>query len=138
MRQRIIGAAVWLGIFLCGSLLAAALAMPAWAHEAHHQDDTRTNYSNWVNGEDKGCCNNQDCGIAKDEDVSYVGKIQVRISGKWCPVESRHYLKKGGVSNANYNHVCVRVHYTTDDYGNDLPDIDPCERLLCFQPKPLY
>ena len=136
--RRLIDVAVWLGIFLVGGLLAAMLAMPAWAHEAHHHDDTRTNYSNWTNGLDKGCCNNQDCGIAKDEDVKYASKIEVKIAGKWCPVLAHHYLKKGGVSNANFSHVCVQVAYPTDEYGNNLPQGDPCERLLCFQPKPLY
>lgn len=33
MRDRLIGAAVWLGIFLCGSLLVAMLAYPAYAQE---------------------------------------------------------------------------------------------------------
>ncbi len=31
MRQKLLDAAVWVGIFLCCGILAAALAMPVWA-----------------------------------------------------------------------------------------------------------
>ena len=118
-------------------LFLVSLWTPSGAHELHH-DDTTVNYTDWVNGLGRGCCNRMDCGPAKDEDVSYAGHVAVRINDKWCPVLAHHYLKKGGASNANYSHVCVQPEYLSDEYGNELPKVDPCERLLCFQPKPLF
>lgn len=123
------------------ALLLIALAFPvgASAHEYHPSEDEAVNYSGWFNGLDKGCCNNQDCRPADDGDVRYSPRVEVKIEGQWCPVQPHHYLKKGAAANRNLSHVCIQILYRGDDMGTaePLPD-NPCERLLCFQPKPLF
>ena len=118
-------------ILLAWALAIAALwsagARPVYAHEIHggHQ---RVNYTSWVNREGKNCCNSQDCRPAKDADVRLSPRVQVRIAGVWCPVTPEHYLRAGNAPDWQSNHVCVS--------GNT--SLAPCERLLCFQPKPLF
>lgn len=141
-RQRLADAACWLAIFMLACVFVVSLTFlktgKAWAHELHHHEAT-VNYNNWVNNEDKGCCNNQDCRPAADTEVRYSPRTEVKIEGKWCPVLSKHYLKKGNAPDWNTNHVCVRIEYAGDDMGGTpAPATDPCERLLCFQPKPMY
>ena len=108
------------------ALILGMLVVNARSHEAHG-----VNYNNWVNGLDKGCCNNQDCRAIGDDDVKYSPTVVVQIEGQWCPVLSHHYLKKGNAPDWSSSHVCVQVK------GMYTPE-DPCARLLCFQPKPLF
>lgn len=97
-------------------------------HDRHHQV-----YKDWVNGNGRGCCNDQDCGELRDEDQRTSAKgIEVRIEGQWCPVLPHHYLKKGNAPNWGSAHVCVLMQTGYEDTSN------PCDRLLCFQPKPLF
>jgi hypothetical protein len=43
-------------------------------------------YQNWINKNDNGCCNNQDCGEVRDENERTMASgIEVRIGGVWCP-----------------------------------------------------
>jgi hypothetical protein len=44
-------------------------------HERHH-----AYYQNWVNQNDKGCCNDQDCGeLASDNERETAAGIEVKI-----------------------------------------------------------
>jgi hypothetical protein len=128
---------VWLVLAACCTFLSGALALPALAHQVTVDGET-VNYSEWTNGLGKGCCNNQDCRPAKDAEVRYSPRVEVMVEGKWCEVKSHHYLKKGNAANANVAHKCVQVSYRGDDMGGPQPEDDPCDRLLCFQPKPLF
>jgi hypothetical protein len=105
----------------------AFIASPANAqhnHELHHNV-----YQNWVNKQGKGCCNNHDCGeLAESNERSNGSSVEVRIEGQWCPVQRHMYLKSGNAPDWSTSHVCVlngRHHAG-----------GPCERLLCYQPKP--
>jgi hypothetical protein len=123
MIRQIILAIIVLGLFLLGLY---PLAHAQEHHERHH-----ATYQNWVNQRDKGCCNNQDCGTLAEENERQTPKgVEVRIEGKWCPVEPWHYLKRGNAPDWSSSHVCVRKQYYAEGY------IQPCERLLCYQPKP--
>jgi len=96
-------------------------------HAQHHAF-----YKSWINKNDKGCCNDQDCAPLQDENERSTPKgIEVRIEGKWCPVEPYHYLKKGNAPDWGSAHVCVQKLFSNS------PPKDPCDRLLCYQPKPL-
>lgn len=92
-------------------------------HEHHH-----ANYNSWVNKQDKGCCNNQDCGeLADENERSTAAGVEVKIEGEWCPVQSWHYLKRGNAPDWTTSHVCVQ---------KNVMMLSPCARLLCYQPKP--
>lgn len=94
-------------------------------HERHH-----AYYQSWVNRQDKGCCNDQDCGELREEDERNTREgVEVRIEGQWCPVQSFHYLKRGNAPDWTTSHVCVLK------YQSRL-NTSVCERLLCYQPKP--
>jgi len=94
-------------------------------HERHH-----AHYQNWVNQQDRGCCNDQDCGELREEDERNTrGSVEVRIEGEWCAVQSFHYLKRGNAPDWASSHVCVLKH-------NSALSKSACERLLCYQPKP--
>jgi len=96
-------------------------------HHLHHSD-----YQGWINKKGEGCCNNQDCGELADKDErTSEGGLEVRVEGQWCPVLPHHYLMRGNVPNASTSHVCVWHPAARPD----LPH--PCQRLLCYQPRPL-
>jgi hypothetical protein len=128
-----LGAVAWAcAIFsvMVGFLFLWAASKPARAQHNHHQHHAI--YQNWFNKNGEGCCNNQDCGeLAGNDERTSGGVLEVRIEGQWCPVLSRHYLKTGNVPNASVTHVCV----WRPDARPDLPH--PCQRLLCYQPRPL-
>lgn len=107
-------------------LLSVAPAI-AQEHHAQHHDV----YRNWINKNDKGCCNNQDCGELADQDerTTPAGGIEVRVEGVWCPVQAFHYLKKGNAPNWSTAHVCVQKVVVPGA-------VKVCDRLLCYQPKP--
>jgi hypothetical protein len=113
------------------SLLVATLVLcplGAFAQDNHHLHHAY--YQNWVNKQDKGCCNNQDCGELKDENERMTRDgIEVRIEGEWCPVQAGHYLKRGNAPDWTTSHVCVQRNYSGTKTS-------ACERLLCYQPKP--
>lgn len=96
-------------------------------HHLHHSD-----YQGWRNKLLQGCCNNQDCGVLDESNErTSRGFLEVRIEGVWCPVKSHHYLESGNVPDASTAHVCVW-------HQSARPDLQtPCERLLCYQPRPL-
>lgn len=94
-------------------------------HAQHH-----ASYQSWVNKQDKGCCDNRDCGELPDADERADGGVlAVKIEGQWCPVLPHHYLKRGNVPNASVSHVCVQKQVIPGDRS-------PCLRLLCYQPRP--
>lgn len=116
----------------------AALMSAAPAAAQHNHAAGHASYQNWVNQNGGGCCNGQDCGALPDADERTVqGKLQVRIEGQWCPVLAWHYLKTGNAPDWTTAHVCVQRPIA--DYESGEPDTrSPCERLLCYQPKPQF
>ena len=113
------------------ALLAATLVLwPLGLQAQEHHQMHHAYYQNWVNKQDKGCCNNQDCGELRAENERVTGGgIEVRIDGEWCPVQSWHYLKQGNAPDWSTSHVCVLKYSTT-------ANASACQRLLCYQPKP--
>lgn len=104
----------------------------ALAHAQHNHAQNHDTYQNWVNGNGRGCCNDQDCGeLPEGNERTIAGQIEVRVEGQWCPIKPFHYLKKGNAPNWSTSHVCVDHLYEQDQRT-------PCERLLCYQPKPLF
>jgi hypothetical protein len=94
----------------------------------HDQHDA--SYKSWVNRANEGCCNDQDCQPLAEVDERIIkGAIEVRIEGEWCEVKPRHYLKFGNVPDASIAHICWWR--PTQRAGG------PCERMLCYQPRPL-
>lgn len=109
-------------------LILASSHKPALAQ--HNHAEHHAHYQNWVNKDNKGCCNDQDCGTLNDADErTSRGFQEVRIEGVWCPVEPKHYLKSGNAPDASTSHVCVW-------HRQAQPALSICERLLCYQPKP--
>jgi hypothetical protein len=103
---------------------------PAWSHAQEHHGRHHPYYQNWVNKQDKGCCNDQDCGELREEDERNTSQgVEVRIDGQWCPVQSFHYLKRGNAPDWATSHVCVFK------YPNAVNQ-SVCDRLLCYQPRP--
>ncbi len=106
-------------------LLLTGAALAQHNHAQHHAF-----YQNWTNKQGMGCCNDQDCGELADADERIEGaRLSVRIEGTWCPVLPQHYLKSGNVPNASVSHVCVQKQIVPGRGS-------PCDRLLCYQPKP--
>ena len=115
-------------VAIAGALAALCVMLAGLAFGQHNHAQHHDHYSGWVNQDGKGCCNNQDCGqLGEDDERTSNGKLEVRVEGQWCPVLSVHYLKSGNVPNASVAHVCVLK------YGNG----GPCERFICYQPRPL-
>lgn len=112
-------------LLLASLLLAlhACAGAPALAHEAHG-----VNYSSWTNRAGEGCCNNQDCRAAADEEVQLSPVVKVKVGDDWCPVLEKHYLRTGNAPDWSSSHVCI----------SNNPHRKGCDRLLCFQPKPLF
>lgn len=109
------------------ALLLCLLCLPAAAEDGHAM--FHAYYQNWLNADGQGCCNNQDCHPIADKDVREVPTLEVRVGGEWCPVLPRHYLRTGNAPDWSTAHVCV-LSNASYQYKS------PCERLLCFQPKP--
>jgi hypothetical protein len=120
-------------------LLVLAFPLGAQAHELT-QGHQHVNYSNWKNRKvptPQGCCNNQDCRPISDENVDERGaEVQVRVEGQWCPVKPHHYLSTGNAPDWTTAHVCVENKYNSSEYGETEDKRSPCERLLCYQPRP--
>jgi hypothetical protein len=111
-------------------LLVALLGAQASAQE-HHQRN-HSDYQGWYNKNKEGCCNNQDCGeLGAQHERTRNGKLEVQIEGAWCPILPHHYLSRGNVPNALVSHVCV----WRPEAQPHLPH--PCQRLLCYQPRPM-
>jgi len=111
-------------------LVARLVLWPLGVKAQEHHQMHHAYYQNWVNKQDKGCCNNQDCGELRAENERMNGdRVEVRIDGEWCPVQSWHYLKRGNAPDWSSSHVCVQKYATTANAG-------ACQRLLCYQPKP--
>lgn len=115
-----------------GILIGAVVLLATPAHAQHNHAQHHASYNSWVNKQDKGCCDNQDCGELSDDNerTTSAGTVEVRIEGEWCPVLSFHYLKKGNAPDWSTSHVCVQRQFA------DMPITGACARLLCYQPKP--
>lgn len=114
-------------IFAAPFLLPMATARGQEHHSRHH-----AHYQNWINKNGKGCCNDNDCGeLPPDRERVTRAGLEVRIEGQWCPVLAHHYLKAGNAPNGEVAHVCVVKRY------NALDTRPPCERFICYQPRPM-
>jgi hypothetical protein len=107
-----------------------AMFLYAMAHAQINHERFHAHYQNWVNQNGAGCCNDHDCGeLAGDNERTVAGRIEVRIEGAWCPVLDHHYLKRGNAPDWSTAHVCVQPNYAG-------VKTSPCDRLLCYQPRP--
>jgi hypothetical protein len=118
-------------------VIALFAVTQARSHELHQANGESVNYSNWVNKSGAGCCNNQDCRILKTAELRTTPRLEINVSGKWCPVLTHHYLKTGNAPDGSSNHACI-AHPMVDDHSGEAYDPDPCSRLLCFQPESMY
>jgi hypothetical protein len=120
--------AVWMAgvsIFVAGWLLATGIVV--WAQHNHARG--HNDYLGWSSGKINNCCNNDDCGTLKDDEVRETATgTQVLIAGEWCPVLREHYITRGKSPDWNATHACVGK----TPYYTAMP---PCERLLCFSGK---
>ena len=98
----------------------AVYVLPAKAqhnHERGHND-----YMGWSSGVTPNCCNNQDCGsLRADEVMQTTFGTSVWIDGEWCPVLPMHYAR-GRSPDWNTAHACI----------SHSPAIQGCAKLLCF------
>lgn len=112
-------------------VIALLLLYPlARARAQEHHDLNHDHYRNWMNKNGFGCCNNRDCGAlsAENERVTVAGIVEVKIDNEWCPVLPHHYLRKGNAPDWSTSHVCISPYI--------YKGLSPCERLMCFQPRP--
>jgi hypothetical protein len=115
------------------ALFLAILALLLAATSAFSHDT----YTNWVNRAGKGCCNDHDCRPISDDSVKENGGIvEVELGKHWCPVLPHHYLKTGNAPDWSTAHVCIQAL----SLSAPLQSLSgsPCNRLLCFQPKPKF
>jgi hypothetical protein len=113
-------------------ILSFAIPVGLPANAQHNHAQGHDVYRNWVNQQDTGCCNNQDCGEIDDQDVKDDGStVEVRIEGEWCVIRPWMYTKKGNAPNGDVNHACVL-------HKDNFDSRSPCQRLICFQPKTGY
>lgn len=118
-------------------LLLLLLVGKAYGHEQKLESGAVVNYTDWVNKNDRGCCDRQDCRPIKDDDVQMSPVTKVRVEGEWCPVLPHHYLKKGNAPDWSSAHVCVQIDFGWEYQAENQHD-SKCWRLLCFQPKPMF
>lgn len=120
--------AIAIAIIVVTLCLIYPLAHAQYSHAQYHD----VYYKNWINKRGAGCCNGQDCTALDDADErTNHGTLEVRIQGQWCEIKPYHYLKTGNVPDASTAHVCVQK--------NVVPNaVAPCDRLLCYQPKPMF
>src|SRR5438552_13981035 len=88
-------------------------------------------YHDWQNQKGDECCADEDCYALDDNDIKEIGSdIFVRVSGRWCEVMPWMYLKQGKSPDWSHHHVCVMPPLRAPLF------VEPCARLVCFQPKP--
>lgn len=111
------------------SALLLVMCLPVLGQKNH--DVGHIFYKGWVNKADRNCCNNDDCGVLGEgnERTTANGGIEVFVLGTWCPIKPHHYLKSGNAPDWSVTHVCVLKTVPWQI-------IAPCDRLLCYQPKP--
>ena len=108
-------------------IIAALVAVFSFQAQAQHNHGAgHDEYQGWASRKVSNCCNNQDCGALKPDEIRETDTgPQVLISGQWCPVLREHYLTRGRSPDWSTPHACVRQSQA----------IDPCDRLLCFTPS---
>lgn len=105
-------------------LVFVVLLLILFSLSATHAHD---GYHNWKNQREQSCCNDKDCEpLAEDNERQTPVGIEVRVEGQWCPVLEHHYLRRGNAPDWSTSHVCVLRHVAGS----------PCDRLICFQPRP--
>jgi hypothetical protein len=119
------------------TLLAIASAPGLNAHEMPQANGATINYTNWVNRDGRGCCNNHDCRpIPPGYERTDNGRLEVYVVGEgvaagqaeWCPVNPQHYLSRGNAPDGSQSHFCIWERAGTT----------PCTQLLCYQPQTLH
>jgi hypothetical protein len=124
------------------TILAVTLLGPASvpgtnAHEMTQANGETINYTNWVNRDGRGCCNNHDCRpIPPGYERTNNGRLEVYVVGEgvaagqaeWCPVTPQHYLSRGNAPDGSHSHYCIWERAGTT----------PCAQLLCYQPQTLH
>lgn len=109
---------------LLGVLLVLLVTFPAWPQHDHAQGHNE--YQNWASKKTGNCCNNDDCGVLKDEEIRETTTgPEVAIDGLWCPVRPEHYIIRGKSPDWNKPHACIGKKSATYP-------VPPCERLLCY------
>ena len=104
-----------------------SLALAQHNHAAGHSE-----YTKWTNRNGAQCCNGSDCGSLKpEEEKQENGKLYVKVENTWCEVKPHMYLKTGNAPDWSSSHVCVWPSAT--EYSRPV-----CERLMCYQPRPLF
>lgn len=112
-------------LLLFALLLAAT---PALGHDGYRQ---------WVNNAGQGCCSNYDCRPIADASVRTNGsKTEVEIGAHWCEVLPKHYLSTGNAPDWSTAHVCIQALSMSTPHQSLAGS--PCNRLLCFQPRPQF
>lgn len=121
-------------LVLCAVAEFLMLVKAAGGHDLHHRAQS-VSYSNWVNKNNQGCCNDQDCHpLPEHRERTVNGQTEVLIEGvgsaagqsAWCPVLAHKYLKTGNAPDWQTSHVCVWA----------MAGGDPCSQFICYQPKP--
>ena len=124
----------WLDMLAtCVAAVCVAFAYTTFVGLAYGEDrhaQGHVDYSTWASKKTGNCCSNQDCHYLNDEEWQENDTgTQVRIEGQWCPVLSEHWLVEGRSPDWEHAHACISPKYP----GNTQ---SPCERLLCFTPRP--
>jgi len=111
-------------VAMMGTMIVVRPALAQDHHARHH-----ASYQNWHNKNGTDCCNGEDCGELSDlSEREVAGTLEVNIEGQWCPVKPYHYLRSGNVPNAAVSHACV--------LKKGINPGGPCERFVCYQPRP--
>jgi hypothetical protein len=120
------GATYWIAVCL-GALLAGMQPDAAFAQHDHARGHSE--YQSWASKKTSNCCDDKDCGVLRDDDVRETpAGAEVKVLGKWCPVQPEHFIIKGKSPDWNKPHACVNRDFRTS-YGDD------CDRLLCYSGK---
>jgi hypothetical protein len=119
------------------TLIGPAAPRDTNAHEVTLENGATVNYTNWVNKDGRGCCNNHDCRpIPPGYERTNNGRLEVYVVGEgtakgqaeWCPVKPQHYLSRGNAPDGSRSHYCVWYQAGST----------PCTQLLCYQPQVQY
>jgi hypothetical protein len=99
------------------------LISPALAHDG---------YTEWRNQIGELCCEDFHCRTLDDSEVRTSGQnVYVKIADEWCEIKSWHRAR-GSSPDWSHAHLCLWP-------GMDLlpaPKRSPCDRIICFMPKP--
>ena len=98
-------------------------------------------YSDWTNQLRESCCEDRHCHPLDDSEVRTDSQnTYVKIADEWCEVKSSDYAR-GTSPDWSHAHICLQP--ASDLLCLSQPRIclqrpldSPCERIICFMPKP--